>query len=74
MLSIAGTEETNDARRGNGHYDAVVRAMDLLKKYGIVYGTSVCYTRANVEAVHLGCLLPDKVEEKGARFLASTSI
>ena len=47
MLSIEGTPETNDKRRGEGHYDAVMKAMDLLKKYGIVYGTSICYTRDN---------------------------
>ena len=51
MLSIEGTPETNDARRGGGHYAAVMRAMDLLKQHGIPFGTSICYTRANVEAV-----------------------
>ena len=51
MLSIEGTPETNDARRGEGHYAAVMKAMDLLKKYGIIFGTSICYTKANVEAV-----------------------
>ena len=67
MLSIEGTPETNDARRGEGHYAAVMKAMDLLNKYGIVFGTSICYTRDNIEAVtsdeffHL-------LEEKHARF------
>ena len=51
MLSIEGTPETNDARRGEGHYAAVMHAMDLLKEYGIVFGTSICYTRDNIEAV-----------------------
>ncbi len=51
MLSIEGTPETNDARRGDGHYDAAMKAMDLLKEHGIVFGTSICYTRENVEAV-----------------------
>ena len=51
MLSIEGTPETNDARRGEGHYAAVMRAMDLLKEHGIVFGTSICYTRDNIEAV-----------------------
>ena len=31
-LSIEGTKETNDGRRGDGHYDAVMNAMRLLKK------------------------------------------
>ena len=67
LLSIEGTPDTNDARRGTGHYAEVMRAMDLLKKYGILFGTSVCYTSQNVEAVtsddffHL-------LEEKGAKF------
>lgn len=62
MLSIEGTPQTNDARRGVGHYDAVMKAMDLLKKYGIVFGTSICYTRANIEAV---------TSEEFFRFIAS---
>ncbi len=45
LLSIEGTPETNDARRGAGHFEAVMKAMDLLKKYGIVFGTSICYTK-----------------------------
>jgi MoaA/NifB/PqqE/SkfB family radical SAM enzyme len=67
FLSIEGTPDTNDASRGEGHYAAVMKAMDLLKKYGILFGTSICYTRANIEAVtsddffHL-------LEEKGAKF------
>ena len=51
MLSIEGTPTTNDMRRGKGHYEAVMKAMALLKKYGIVFGTSICYTKDNVEAV-----------------------
>lgn len=51
MLSIEGTADTNDARRGEGHYAAAMKAMDLLKAHGIVFGTSICYTRDNIEAV-----------------------
>ena len=67
MLSIEGTPDTNDARRGDGHYQAVMKAMDLLKKYGIVYGTSICYTRDNIEAVTDEKFLRF-IAEKGARF------
>ena len=62
-----GTPETNDARRGDGHYAAVMKAMDLLKKYGIIFGTSICYTRANIEAVTSDEFLR-MISEKGARF------
>ncbi len=51
MISIEGTPDTNDARRGIGHYDAVMKAMDLLRENGILFGTSICYTRDNIEAV-----------------------
>ena len=51
QLSIEGTPETNDARRGDGHYAAVMKAMDLLKKYGIIFGTSICYTSKNYKVV-----------------------
>lgn len=67
LLSIEGSPETNDARRGDGHYDAVMKAMDLFKKYGIVYGTSICYTRQNIEAVTDEKFLRF-IADKGARF------
>ncbi|MGN0662717.1 MAG: radical SAM protein [Faecalibacterium sp.] len=67
MLSIEGTPETNDARRGEGHYAAVMRAMDLLKAHGLIFGTSICYTRANIDAVTSDDFLK-MISEKGARF------
>jgi MoaA/NifB/PqqE/SkfB family radical SAM enzyme len=67
QLSIEGTPETNDARRGDGHYEAVMKAMDLLKQYGILFGTSICYTRNNIEAVTSDEFLK-MIADKGARF------
>ncbi len=67
QLSIEGTPDTNDARRGEGHYEAAMRAMDLLKQYGIPFGTSICYTRANIEAVSNDDFVRF-VAGKGARF------
>lgn len=67
ILSIEGTQETNDARRGAGHYNAVMNAMDLLKKHGILFGTSVCYTRNNIEVVTSDEFL-NMIADKGARF------
>ena len=67
QLSIEGTPETNDARRGDGHYAAVINAMDLFRKYGIIFGTSICYTSANIDAV----TDPDFIRfiaDKGARY------
>ena len=67
LLSIEGTPETNDARRGDGHFEAVMKAMDLLKKYGSVFGTSICYTKYNVEAVTSDEFFK-MISDKGARF------
>ena len=67
FLSIEGTPDTNDTRRGDGHYEAVMNAMDLLKKHGILFGTSICYTRENVEAVTNDDFIR-LISEKGARF------
>ena len=67
QLSIEGTPETNDERRGEGHYEAVMNAMDLLKKHGILFGTSICYTRHNIEAVTSDEFL-QMLADKGARF------
>ncbi len=50
-LSVEGTEETTDARRGDGVYQKVMKAMALLKKHKCVFGTSVCYTSKNYKAV-----------------------
>ncbi len=67
MLSIEGTAQTNDARRGEGHYDAVIRAMELFRKYGILFGTSICYTRQNIETVTSEEFIRF-IADQGARF------
>ena len=51
MLSIEGTPETNDSRRGDGSYQTTLEAMKLLKKNKLFFGMSVCYTSANVKEV-----------------------
>ena len=66
-LSVEGFEEVNDGRRGEGIYQKVMDAMDLMKKYGLLFGTSICYTRQNVEAVSSDEFL-DMLIEKGVRF------
>ena len=50
-LSVEGTKETTDARRGEGVYDKVMEAMRVLKENKCLFGTSVCYTSQNYEAV-----------------------
>ena len=50
-ISIEGFEESTDARRGPGTYQAVVQAMDILKRYKLPFGASLCYTSQNAEVV-----------------------
>lgn len=67
-LSIEGSEDTNDARRGDGAYANTVKAMKLLKKHGCLFGTSVCYTSQNYEAVTSDAFY-DKMIELGAKYM-----
>lgn len=66
-LSIEGTQESNDARRGAGSYRETMNAMKLLHDNGLFFGLSICYTSANVEYVTSDEFL-DKMVANGARF------
>ncbi len=50
-ISLEGWKETTDARRGAGTFDKIMRAMDLLRERGAVFGVSVTITRYNVMEV-----------------------
>lgn len=66
-ISIEGTKESNDARRGEGSYDKTIAAIDMLKKNKCLFGISVCYTRENVDAVTSEAFI-DLMIEKGVKF------
>ena len=51
FISIEGIGDATDDRRGEGVYDRVMHAMDLMKENGLLFGTSICYTSQNIEAV-----------------------
>ena len=50
-ISVEGYEEQNDARRGEGCFNTVMDAMDLLKAHKCLFGVSICYTSANYKTV-----------------------
>ena len=50
-FSLEGFEKATDQRRGQGTFQKVMDAMDLLHKEGVVYGCSTTYTRLNTEEV-----------------------
>lgn len=65
-LSLEGYEEVNDSRRGEGVFHKVMEAMDRMKKYGLLYGISVCYTSRNYKVVTSDEFM-DMVIDKGCR-------
>lgn len=50
-ISIEGDKEDTDSRRGDGTYDKVVHAMEILRRYKVPFGASTCYTSANYESI-----------------------
>lgn len=50
-ISLEGFEEATDGRRGNGVYQKVIDAMELLRKKKLIYGISCCYTSANYDSI-----------------------
>ena len=50
-VSIEGFEDANDGRRGTGHFEKALAAMDLMHKNHIPFGVSICYTSKNYKVV-----------------------
>jgi MoaA/NifB/PqqE/SkfB family radical SAM enzyme len=48
-ISIEGFREETDERRGTGHFDQVMKAMDLLREAKVLFGFSATLTRQNTE-------------------------
>ena len=66
-ISMEGTPESNDARRGKGAYKRSIKAMERLQNAGLLFGISVCYTRDNIEAVTSDAFMQDMIA-RGVRF------
>lgn len=67
FLSVEGIEDATDDRRGEGVFNKVMHAMDLMKKHGLLFGTSICYTSANYKAVTDDAFM-DMLIDHGVRF------
>ncbi len=50
-ISVEGYEEETDNRRGKGVYKKIMKAMDNLKREGVLFGISVTYTKYNIDTV-----------------------
>lgn len=50
-ISVEGFEKETEARRGKGSWAKIMKAMDLLKENGVLFGFSVTATRDNNELI-----------------------
>ena len=66
-VSIEGFDESNDGRRGAGHFNKVMKAMDLMHSQRIPFGVSICYTSQNYQVVTSDEFL-DMLIDKGCIF------
>ena len=63
-ISIEGFREHTDRRRGTGHFDRVMRAMDMLREAGVIFGYSVTQTRENSDVITSDAFV-DMLRDKG---------
>ena len=66
-ISVEGFEAETDFRRGEGTYQKVIQAMELLKRKKLVFGISCCYTSKNIEVIGSEAYF-DKMIDLGAKF------
>lgn len=66
-ISVEGFQEETDYRRGEGTFEAVEKAMDLLKSKRLPFGISCCYTSKNTEVIGSEKYF-DYMIGKGAKF------
>ncbi len=66
-ISVEGFEEATDFRRGEGTYQAVIKAMTILKENKLPFGISCCYTSKNVDSISSEEFI-DWMVECGAKF------
>lgn len=66
-ISAEGNEHTTDGRRGEGVYNKIEAAMELLREHKLPFGISTCWTSANADTVATEENI-DWLIEKGALF------
>lgn len=66
-ISVEGFEDATDSRRGDGTYQKVLKAMEILKRKKLIFGVSCCYTSANTEVIGSEEYIDDLIA-RGAKF------
>ena len=67
-ISVEGDRKSHDSRRGEGSFDKVVAAMNLLKEKRLPFGISCCYTSQNLDAISSEAYF-DQMVDWGALFV-----
>lgn len=67
-ISLEGFEDATDLRRGEGVYNKVINAIEILRRKKLLFGISACYTSANFESITSEAFY-DKLIELGAYFV-----
>lgn len=67
-ISLEGFESATDGRRGEGVYNKVIEAIELLHRKKLIYGISSCYTSANFDSITSEEFF-DKLIDLGAYFI-----
>lgn len=67
-ISLEGSKEATDSRRGDGVYDKAIKAMKLLREKKLLYGISCCYTSENYDSITSEAYW-DMMIEMGAYFV-----
>lgn len=66
-ISVEGFGRATDARRGEGTFKAVEKAMGILREYRLPFGVSCCYTHQNAGVIGSEEYF-DWMIDKGAKF------
>ena len=66
VMSIEGSREKTDSRRGKGIYDRLIKNMDELTRRGLVFGASVTVTTENIDDITSDDFLGD-LEKRGCK-------
>ncbi len=66
-ISLEGFEQANDSRRGDGVYQKVMHAMEILRERKLPFGISTCYTSVNCQDIVSEEFI-DQVIDMGAKF------
>lgn len=66
-ISVEGFDDATDGRRGEGSWEDIMRAMNVMKEHRVPFGFSTCFTNQNCESV-LSDQFIDMMISKGAYF------